>query len=352
MQSSTALAPFQPTPEDLTPVPPPGRTKGLNVSAIAVLGLTHAAARAQRAMQLSYVGANLLRAGAGRPHVYADWSVLLVSLLQALWHLSQEQVVTWLVQWPALAHACGFAPNRIISPAQYSRRLKKLGLRPYFIFFVLLVIELVTLGVIRGEDLIIDSTFLRAWSLHDAAAGWYFKTLKGSERWGYKVHTILDRWSSLPVLFVVTPANWHDSRVAIPLFWMVRALYGFTIRIVRADAAYWNYAFLGFLRHTLHATFVIDYNLRGGGKKFLAELFFLRQWKHHLGKRTVIERFFAFAKRYYRLKYFQVGGQLKVTQHVFAVYIAMLMVAQVAHLHQRDDLMLSPTRVLTHFVSQ
>lgn len=349
MKSNTALIPFQPKVEDLTPVPPPGRIKGLNVHAVSLLHLTQAPARAQRAMQRTYRRDPRLPSGVGHPQVYADWSILLLSLLQALWHLSQEQVVLWVASWPALAQSCGFQ-RRVISAAQYSRRLKQLGLLPYFIFFVTLVMELVTLGVIRGEDLIIDSTFLRAWSAQDAAAGWYYQVRKGKERFGFKVHTILCRWSSLPVLFIVTPANWHDSRVAIPLFWAVRAIYGFTIRIVRADAAYWNYAFLGFIRHTLHATFVIDYNLRGRGKKFLAELFFLRQWKHHLGKRAVIERFFAFAKRYYRLKYFQVCGRVKVTQHVFAVYIAMLLVAQVAHLHHHDEWTLSPTRVLAHFV--
>jgi hypothetical protein len=205
--------------------------------------------------------------------------------------------------------------------------------------------------VIRGDDLIIDSTFLRAWSLKDNAAGWYYRAGQVRERFGFKVHTILCRWSTLPVLFIVTPANVHDSVMAIPLFRAVKAIYGFTIRIVRADAAYWNYAFLGFIREVLHATFVIDYNLRKSGKKFLATLFFLSQWKHHLGKRSVIERFFAFAKRYYRLKYFQVFGMVKVTQHVFAVYIAMLLVAQVAHLYQRDEWALSPSRVLAHYVS-
>ena len=350
MQSSTAIVPFQSNADDLAPVPPPGRVKGLNVHALTLLQLTQAPQRAQRALQLASYATRRLPSGAGRPRAYADWSILLLSLLQALWHLSQEQVVTWVAEWPTLAHCCGFE-HRVISAAQYSRRLKQLGLLPYFCFFVTLVVELVSLGVIRGDDLIIDSTFLRAWSLHDTAAGWYFKGAEAAERYGFKVHTILCRWSTLPVLFVVTPANWHDSRVAIPLFWTVRVLYGFTIWIVRADAAYWNYAFLGFVRHTLHATFVIDYNVRGCGKKFLADLFFLGQWKHHLGKRSVIERFFAFAKRYYRLKYFQVMGQLKVTQHVFAVYIAMLLVAQVAHLLQHDEWMLSPARVLAHYVS-
>ena len=65
----------------------------------------------------------------------------------------------------------------------------------------------------------------------------------------------------------------------------------------------------------------------------------------------MIEQFFAFAKRYYRLKYFQVFGMLKVTQPVFAVHIAMLLVAQVAHLYQRDEWLLSPARVMGYYVS-
>jgi len=56
-----------------------------------------------------------------------------------------------------------------------------------------------------------------------------------------------------------------------------------------------------------------------GYRRVTTKLFFLGQWKHPLDKHSVIDPFFAFAKRYYRLKYLQVRGQLKVTQHVFAV---------------------------------
>ncbi|CAG0999184.1 hypothetical protein ANRL2_03860 [Anaerolineae bacterium] len=73
--------------------------------------------------------------------------------------------------------------------------------------------------------------------------------------------TLIRLTQAEPVLFIVTPANVHDSVVAIPLLRAVQALYGFAIRIVRADAAYWNCAFLGFISEVLHATFVIDYNL-------------------------------------------------------------------------------------------
>ena len=46
--------------------------------------------------------------------------------------------------------------------------------------------------------------------------------------------------------------------------------FGFPIAIVRADAAYFSYALLNYLRTTLQAGFVIDYNLRKQGKKALA----------------------------------------------------------------------------------
>ena len=147
----------------------------------------------------------------------------------------------WVASWPARASTCGF-DSPVLSAAPSSRRLKPLGLLPDFLFFVSWVVELATLGVIRGADLIIDSTFLRAWCTRDAtrAAGWYDQARQGAERFGFKVHTIIGdpdlgigRWSSLPLLFLGTPANGQARRAAIPLFWAVQVLYGFTMRIVR-----------------------------------------------------------------------------------------------------------------------
>lgn len=128
----------------------------------------------------------------------------LLSLLQALWQLSQEQVVGWVTRWPELAHACGFSKT-VISASHYSRRLRRLGLFPYCVFCVSLVLDLVALGVIRGDDLILDATFLRAWSLKDDAAGWYYRAGQARQRFAFKVHTILCRWSTRPALFIVPP---------------------------------------------------------------------------------------------------------------------------------------------------
>ena len=59
---------------------------------------------------------------------------------------------------------------------------------------------------------------------------------------GYKVHTLLCRWSQLPVMLRVTSANRQESLVAIPLLVLAVVCYGFSIVLVRADAGYFTCA--------------------------------------------------------------------------------------------------------------
>lgn len=69
---------------------------------------------------------------AGRPRVYADLSVFLTSLVATAWYLSYEGITAALAQDARLARALGYptCPRRTISPAQYSRRIRGLGLLP------------------------------------------------------------------------------------------------------------------------------------------------------------------------------------------------------------------------------
>lgn len=57
-----------------------------------------------------------------------------------------------------------------------------------------------------------------------------------------------------------------------------------------------------FIWVTLQASFMIDYNLRRRGKPFLATLFFLDQWRFHMGLQAIIERHFAWAECYFGLE--------------------------------------------------
>jgi len=130
------------------------------------------------------------------------------------------------------------------------------------------------------------------------------------------------------------------------MFATVVGLYHLVIRAVWADAAYFNYAFLGFVRDVLHASVNVDYNLRRQGKRFLATLFFIDQWQRLMSPCSNIERHFAWMKRYFGLKYFRVQGYLAVTQFVFRVYIAALIVAFMAARCQRPELATSRLKVL------
>jgi hypothetical protein len=103
---------------------------------------------------------------------------------------------------------------------------------------------------------------------------------------------------------------------------------------------------MGFIRTVLQASCVIDYNLRRKGKRFLATLFFIDQWRFHLRPRAIIERHFAWAKRYFGLESAHWSGLVAAYQHVALVYCTMLAVALIAHRYQRPELAGSRTRVL------
>ena len=65
-----------------------------------------------------------------------------------------------------------------------------------------------------------------------------------------------------------------------------------------------------------------------------------------MSPRAHIERHFAWLKRYCGLKYFRVQGYFAVTQFVFRVYIAALIVAFTATRHQRPELATLRLKVL------
>jgi hypothetical protein len=269
-------------------------------------------------------------------------------MLQRLWQKSDEGIIQYLYDHPSLAVFLGYPidPIRlevsIIDPAHYGRRKKRLGLLPFFIAFVLLVRHLAEQGIISGRSLILDSSKLPAWYHHDPDARWNnFLKIKG-----YKIHLVLDHLSLLPLMFIITPANVHDSVPAMMLLWSVKILYGFTVRVVRADAAYWTANILRFILFWMQAWPAIDYNLRRMGKKFVASLEFLRWWRAERDKRADIERTFAILKRWYGLKAFYVQGLENVMRHAMLTCLAMLLTTLAAHTIHQPELARSPRRLL------
>lgn len=95
-----------------------------------------------------------------------------------------------------------------------------------------------------------------------------------------------------------------------------------------------------FVRVTMQASFMIDYNLRWCGKRFVATLFFLDQWHFHMGPRTTIERYFG-------LESARWTGWVAAYRPTALVYAVMLGGALTAHCLQRPELAGSRTKVLT-----
>lgn len=292
------------------------------------------------------------RGPGGKPRVYQQSSILLMALVQTVWRKSYDQIVDYVATHEGLAIALGFTQRTAsgklltISKGQYWERRAALGLLPFLFFFLGLVGQLIRLGVITGQALIVDATLLPAWYHADPGATWQ-KYAKKAAVFGYKVHAVLCRQSNLPVFVLVTPAHVHDSLVGWFIVLVSAVLYGFRVLIVYADAAYFDRRMFWVIHDILGAHPAVNYNVRRAGKRKLATLFFLGQWRRLvITPRSDIERHFAWMKRYFGLKYFQCFTWMRVTQFVLLTYSAALAVALAAQRYQRPELIRSRSMVL------
>ncbi len=277
----------------------------------------------------------------GRPVTYCDESILVAILVMSLWQLSAESMVRRLKRWPELASACGFAPGKVISASQLRRRRDSLGIWVYFVTFCVLVAILIRRGVILGRDWVIDSTIIDAFSSSDAGANWSF-----SKRFGYKVHMLICRDSLLPLMVLVSPANANDAPWAPRLMALAHGLFALPVSVVRADAAYYTQAVVGFIVDVLRAVPKVVFNPRKAGKKAIVTLEWVANYRQDRGKRGYIERFFAVLKRYHRLNELQRMGLWAAYRHACEVCFAVLLIAWLADHLGRPDLIHARSRLL------
>ena len=348
-------APIIPTFPEPTPAPLTAKQRGrLRLSPAQVLQAIQAYAVAAWALEMArrFRPRRLPRGPGGRPRRYSDASILLMAVMQALWRKSYRQMVDWVALDTGLAQALGFPVQdgrpRTISQGHYWERRRALGLLPFFFFFFGLVTQLIRLGVVVGQALIVDSTCLQAWYHQDPDAAWV-KYGKKTALFGYKVHTVLCQASQLPIFVWVTPANVHDTVVGWVIILAAAWLYRLTVSVVYADAAYFDRRFFHVVRNILGAFPAVDYNPRRRGKRQLVTPAFIRRWRRLvLNPRKAIERHFAWLKRYFGLKYFQCYTWSRVTQYVLLTYIAAAAVALAAYRYGRPDLIRRRAMVLAH----
>jgi transposase len=114
------------------------------------------------------------------------------------------------------------------------------------------------------------------------------------------VHTLICRGSGLPLQFLVSPANVHDSPFTRPLLEIAVNLYKICPRVIHLDAAYWGLRLIGWIHETLGAVAVIPWNPKRAAQTALT---YLRAFpKEELGKRSGIERFFGRVFLFFRLQ--------------------------------------------------
>lgn len=333
---------------DLSPLA--GKSRGkLRLGPAQLLAVIQAQCLAEWSLQTAsrFRYPRLRRGPGGRPISYQDSSILQMAIVQTAWRMSYEQVVDHVAHDQDLAREMGFQ-GHTISQGQYWERRTALGGLPFLLFFMALVAQLIRLGAVVGEELIVDSSLLSAWRAADTGATWQKYAGKACV-FGYKVHTLLCHQADLPVFALVTPAHVHDLQIGWFITLMAAILYGFRVLVVYADAAYFDRRMFHVVHDILGAHPAIHYNLRKAGKRKLATLFFREQWQRLvINPRTAIERHFAWMKRYFGLKYFQCYTLDRVTQFVLLTYIAALAVALAAERYQRPELHRCRSMVLAH----
>lgn len=226
----------------------------------------------------------------GRPHI--SKSALLKTLiykniktLPTLYDLSVD-----LIDNPSLAIQCGLItgtnPNTI--KERLSSFLRKTPNQLLIEIKNKLILELISLGEIKGHLLSIDSCpilanvkennlkttvknrFDKSKTLKgdpDAKLGViiHFKNNSGKKAeffWGYRNHVVSDAVSELPIGEITKPANVSEQVIFIPIFNQIQQQFNFPIKEVMADAMYDVEYILKFIINDLHATPRIARNYR------------------------------------------------------------------------------------------
>lgn len=145
---------------DLSPLPGMSRGK-LRLTPEQLLAIIHAQKLAEWSLRAAarLQPPRLNKGPGGRPATYQDSSILQMAVVQVVWRKSYEQIVDYVAIHRELARTLGFA-ERTISQGQYWQRRADLGILPFLFFFLALVAQLIRLGVIRGQELVVDSILL------------------------------------------------------------------------------------------------------------------------------------------------------------------------------------------------
>jgi hypothetical protein len=347
--------------EEQAPIPPPSYQRAqakqglaLHINALRLVSTLHLLALCRLAVQVAHrrCPPPLPAGSGGAPRIYSEESLLLISLLRTLWRLSYQDMHDWLKSWPTLALACGLPLDkrghvRIPSKSQQCKRRHTAGAPLHESLFVLTVLLALRSRLIGARDLIIDSAPILAWRRRDPDAAYGHAPAQHPVPLlrGFRVHTLICRGSGLPLLFLLSPANFHDAPFAQSLLAWAKQLYQIRPRVIRLDAAYWGLRLIGWIHGVLAAVAVVAYNPKNRKKGFCLPPTWTRE---ELGKRSSIERFFGRVFLFFHLQRPPLTGWSELASQVALTYTASIIVGLAAQQARRPDLIRSPKRVLAH----
>ena len=288
----------------------------------------------------------------GAPRIYREESLLLINLLRTLWRLSYQDMHDWLKSWPALALACGLPLNqqgkpRIPSSSQQWKRCHAAGVPLHESLFVLVVLQALRRRLIGARDLIIDSVPILACRRSDPDAAYGHAPAQHPLPLlrGFRVHTLICRGSGLPLLFLLSPANFHDAPFAQKLLAWAMHLYQIRPRVVCLDAAYWGLRLIAWIHTVLGAVAVVVYNPKNRKKhSCLPPTWTRKNWANEVASNASLAAFFSF----FHLQRPPLSGWSEIASQVALTYAASVIVGLVAQQAGRPDLIRSPKRVLAH----
>lgn len=197
-------------------------------------------------------------------------------------------------------------------------------------FFQYLVKQAVSKGLIKGEKVAIDSSFVKSYSSKEEEGTCGFNGHK--KAYGFKLHALIDVTTKFPIALVITNGLMYDGRLAIPLLKRAKP-YLKRLGFVLADKGYDDTDIVAWIMKYLQSKAGIPMKkkskLAKGKKNRYGNLANWklkavgRTFKHSILKlRTEIERFFASIKRGFHLGKEQTRGIEAFTRNAYLSLIS------------------------------
>jgi len=257
----------------------------------------------------------------------------------------------------------------------------RLGVEKIIEIFSISVVQLVRIGVIKGEKVSLDCSIIWAWfkdcrlakkpghdnkrckhhRRRDKDASWEWNHHRERYVFGYKVHILIDSLTGLPIMLTVTKAGYGENRTVA---WFIRMILklGISVRKFLADGAYDGYVTRLKIIKRLKAIPFITLNPRNckesnkEEKMAKCRMFhhkwylknFLKKWwidpdseefDKEFDARTFSEQGFSVGKGSLNLDSLKHKGKKWATLHTTCICMVMLGVAKTAVEIGRSDLM-------------